>query len=90
MQIYHPFFFHISYGFLPLSTFPVEFVINVKLGLVRREEELDGGPGVLCHIGTHLVRVDLVHQQVVDLGPWVRAVCERRKEKSELFSSNCR
>lgn len=57
-----------------MPALPVQLVVNVKLGLVGREEELDGRAGVLGHVRAHLVRVDLVHQQVVDLVPGVRAI----------------
>ena len=50
---------------LPGPTFPCALVFSFRR--VGREEELNRGPRVLDDPAADLVRVDLVHQQVVDL-----------------------
>ncbi len=60
-------------SFPPLSA----LLVNVTLALgrlVRREEELYGRSRVLGDVRADLVRVDLVHQQVVDLVRRMRTV----------------
>ena len=55
----------------------VVVVVEVVLGLVRREDELDGGAGVLRQLRADVVRVDLVGEEVVDLLRRMRTVWKR-------------
>ncbi len=63
---------------LPLPAF-LEDVVLAFRGLIRWEEKLDGRASVLGDVAANLVRVDLVHQKVVDLAGRMRAVCKKVK-----------
>lgn len=78
------FFLFVCEKIVPLSAF-LEHVVLALCRLVRREEQLDGGAGVLRHVAADLVRVDLVRQEVVDLVRRVRTVW--KKTRRSLFFS---